>query len=420
MRKSHISDRIDWIFISSRTVWFWLGVVALGLAAFLIYLYYQQEKDNLATVQQAVTNTGIEKKVARVVEIVGDVNVKKVNQLKWIAAREVSQLEEGDLLRTESGSTARLIFFDQSSYVVNPESLISIQKSLVNHANNRREVMVEVTTGGVGVATSKKNAAQSTSGVQTPNASAMFEEFTVGEAKYDRRMNESQFFVYKGSADVFPSTASVPAVHLSGAEEVKVDATNQPREKSALPLPPRLSTPKNMGLFVSSDPKHLKIKMGWDPVPAIRSYRLRVSTTSMFRPLLLQKVFSGNFYEMTMPDYGPYFWRVDSINNKGLESPPGDVFSFNIIPKHHEDASPHDIHLKVNKIIPFGHYFQVVGKTDPGVMVYINDEVVEVKGDGSFKHFTRPYESTGKHTLAVVGRDLSGLNKSLYETVEVK
>ena len=418
MRKNPILDRIDWIPVSPGTIWSCIALLVLGGT---VAVYYGHSRDPQGTAgPPGPAGRGVEKKVARVVEITGDVKVKKVNQLKWVSAREVSQLEEGDLLQTESGSSARLIFFDESHYEVKPESLISVQRSVENMANQRREVMVEVTSGGVGVATSKKNVESSSFGVQTPNASAVFDEFTVGEAKYDRRMNESQFFVYKGGAEVAARRQPEQPVRLGNAEEVRVDASNQAREKSPLPPSPALQSPKNLGLFVCSNPRQLKVRFAWDAAEGIRQYRLRVSPSSTFRPLLLQKVIPARAYEMEMPDFGPFYWRVDAIDGKGLESPPGPVYSFTVIPKRKDGAAVHDIHIKVDRIIPFGHYFQVVGKTDPGVMVYINDEVVEVKGDGSFKHFTRPYKDKGKHDLVIVGRDLTGLNKTLREKVEVK
>lgn len=420
MRKGAITDHIDWIFISSRTVRRWLVLLVLCSAAVVAYLHYGSEMNRQAAVRQSGFGSSIEKKVAQIVEIVGDVKVKRVNQLKWIPARDVNHLEEGDLLQTEAGSTARLNFFDGSAYMVNAESLISIQKSYEDRTSNKREVMLEVTSGGVGVATAKRNGNNSSFGVQTPNASAVFEEFSIGEAKYDRRMNESQFFVYKGGADVISRKAEAGTVHLASAEEVKVDATNRPREKSGLPPSPALNAPKNLGLFVTSDPRQLKVRFMWAPVEGIRSYRLRVSSSSTFQPLLAQKNLSGLTFDMVTPDFGPYFWRVDAVNSQGLESPPGDVYSFTVIPKRREDTPSHDIHIKIDKILPFGHAFHVVGKTDPGVMIYINEEVVEVKGDGSFKHFTRPFIAKGKQKLVIVGRDLTGLSKSLQEIVEVK
>src|SRR5262249_1780089 len=162
-------------------------------------------------------------------------------------------------------------------------------------------------------------------GVQTPNASAVFKEFSVGEAKFDRRLNESQFFVYKGGADVASRKADPQPVHLGSAGEVSVDAPNKPRGKSPVPASPKLGSPKNLGLVVTADPKHLKVRLAWEPVEGVRTYRLRVSPSSTFRPLLTQKNMPGLTYEISLPDFGPYFWRVDAINGRGLESPPGDV-----------------------------------------------------------------------------------------------
>lgn len=422
--KRGFGNRVDWVTISYPRVTSGIVIFIGALIVFGGIYLYQPIKDKISILIQPPSQEaqlGLkEKRYARVVEITGDVKVKKINRVNWVPARQVDYLQEGDLLQTESGSSARIVFFDGSSYTVNPDSLVAIQKSYEDSANNVRKVAVEVTSGTVDLSTSQKNVEGSTFEVQTANALASFESFSEAKAKYDGKIKESEFSLYKGEAEVTSRGNGQARVRLNALERVRVDSANKFQEKSRLPEPPRLLEPRNPGLFITSEPKSLTVRLKWESVPSARLYRVRVSPSSTFNPLIVNQLVSGqNAYAVRIPDYGAYHWRINAINEKGVESPASDTFSFSVIHRKN-DAVKQQLTLKVEKAIPFGQSFEVIGRTDPGVTVFINEEIVDVKGDGSFKHFTRPFKDKGTHELVVVARDLVGLSKTLTETVEVK
>jgi hypothetical protein len=425
MRKDSIFDKFDWIAIPSRTIKFGLLTLVVGTALFVGVYAIRQFKDTLINaIQQPIIKPDApeikEQRFARITNLAGDVKVKKVNKVNWVSAREVDHLQEGDLLQTESGSSATIIFFDNSTYTVNPDSLVSIQKSQENLQNSKRKVALEVTSGTVDLTTSKRNVDGSSSEIQTPNASVSLDEFTTGRAKHDKKTKDSEFSIFQGGADVITRGDQASRIRLGPNERVGVDPNNRLSEKTTLPSPPALLEPKNFGWFVTADPKNFKIKLKWEQVPTAKLYRLRVATTSSFSPLLLNQVLSESGYELKGLDYGAHYWRVDSLDDKGMESPPADVFSFTVTPKRASGPAKYEISIDIEKIVPFGHNFQVIGKTDPGIMIFINDEIVEVKGDGSFKHFTKPFKTKGKNELVIVGRDLAGVSKTIREPVEVR
>ncbi len=63
--------------------------------------------------------------------------------------------------------------------------------------------------------------------------------------------------------------------------------------------------------------------------------------------------------------------------------------------------------LELQKIVRFGKSLELIGRVDPGTSLTVNDESVEVAGDGSFKHFTRPF-TTRKAQLVLKAIDLAG------------
>ncbi len=65
--------------------------------------------------------------------------------------------------------------------------------------------------------------------------------------------------------------------------------------------------------------------------------------------------------------------------------------------------------LELQQIIPFGRSLELIGKVEPGSSLKINSENVEVGGDGSFKHFTRPFpESARSVQLTLRVKNLAG------------
>lgn len=65
--------------------------------------------------------------------------------------------------------------------------------------------------------------------------------------------------------------------------------------------------------------------------------------------------------------------------------------------------------LNLQRIIPFGRSLEIIGHVEPGSSLTVNDETVEVGGDGSFKHFTNPFpKSAEKVQLVLKATNLAG------------
>lgn len=47
--------------------------------------------------------------------------------------------------------------------------------------------------------------------------------------------------------------------------------------------------------------------------------------------------------------------------------------------------------LNLQRIVPFGRSLELIGQVEPGSSLTVNDETVDVGGNGSFKHFTKPF-----------------------------
>jgi hypothetical protein len=65
--------------------------------------------------------------------------------------------------------------------------------------------------------------------------------------------------------------------------------------------------------------------------------------------------------------------------------------------------------IRLDRIVPFGRSLELVGDVEAGSRLSVNNESVDVTGDGSFKHFTNPFPaSVGKANLVMKVTDLAG------------
>jgi Glucodextranase, domain B len=74
--------------------------------------------------------------------------------------------------------------------------------------------------------------------------------------------------------------------------------------------------------------------------------------------------------------------------------------------------------LSVDQVLRISNIFEIIGRTDPGASVMVNEEPVPlVSADGSFKHFTSPLQHKGKNIITITAQDRSGNFKTLKREV---
>jgi hypothetical protein len=72
-------------------------------------------------------------------------------------------------------------------------------------------------------------------------------------------------------------------------------------------------------------------------------------------------------------------------------------------------ANQASLFIKLDRIVPFGRSLELIGSVEAGSRLAVNDETVDVAGDGSFKHFTNPFPvSAQKVRLVMRVTDLAG------------
>jgi hypothetical protein len=343
----------------------------------------------------------------------GSVRVKKHNGNTWVAANFNLPLEKGDVVQTGPDGIAKIVFADGTNYVVKQDSLIVVEESSINTAQQTK-VAVQVTTGTVDLATSTFTQG-STSSVIVAGAQASFAAETNAQVRNDPRADEHEIKVSRGSGEVVRGGQTVK---LSELDRVNF-STQQPGNtmvKTKDIGPPVLIAPANM-MPVFTGGANRPLQFTWTSVAGAEQYRMRVSRTPYFSTTLLDRTVADTTFQAAPFAEGPYYWDVQSIDANGRKSVESEKNRFTII---NRSPSPLGVGLELDPFVQHGHVIEVRGRTDPDARVMVNGvEVPLINADGSFRYFTRPL-SAGESTITVTAQNVRGGVNTKQQTVMIQ
>lgn len=337
---------------------------------------------------------------AHFTNIDGTVRVKKIRSNSWVTADYNVTLEKGDVVQTSSQGIAKIVFADGTNYTIKPDSLIVVQESSVNSAQQTK-VAVEVTTGTVDLATATLGQG-SKSQVIVAGATATLASETSAEVLNDPRKDDHEILLKKGTGEVVRNGETVK---LADSERVSFSAEAPQMVKSKEIGPPTLIQPTNMmPVFVTSDES--PVGFSWTPVEGAKKYRVRISRNAYFSSLVIPAAdVESTDIQLTHLPAGPYYWSVQSVGEHGKESIESEKNRFTVIPRGQDSQ---DVPLQLEDWPQHGHVIEVKGRTEPGARVMVNSqEVALISGDGSFHHFTPPLP-TGENIITVTAQNAKG------------
>ncbi len=416
---------VVWTTISYRTIISYATLVLL-LLGFIFYLiapnYFGQKVRALLSavsggmVRTAGSTVAPAKREAHFVNLDGTVNVRKAQAMQWIRADYNTNLDTGDSVRTGGDGVARIIFSDGTNYLIRPDSLIVVEESGEDPVTKATRVAVQVSSGTVDLATGKFEVLGSTSKIAFEDAVANLGEESRAVVQNDPKTNVHQLTLDRGAASV---TRGATTVHLGQNEKVSFSAGQPGLIPQKVIAPPNLIAPVKMALMISKDPRKTPITFRWSPVAGAAGYHLMVSPSGMFSNLVVDKRIKGSAStEIAGLDEGIYYWEVESIDRKGVESQPSAANRFNIV---QQAASDNQAFLEITQMIQHGRLVEVVGRTEPGSTVIINNEqVFNIQPDGTFRFFTAPLPSNGLNQITITAQDRKGNTKTIRKTVVVE
>jgi len=419
------SYEVEWTTISYRAIMAYaiLALLALGLVLYLIAPRYfgQKLKQGLGAITAGLgrttsTEAAAAKREAHFVNIDGTVRVKKAQSLQWISADYNTNLENGDYIQTGSDGVARIIFADGTNYMLKPDSLIVVEESREDPVTKATRVAVQVSSGAVDLSTGKFEVPGSTSRVSFENATANLAEDSRAMLRNDPRKDVHELTVEQGQASV---TRGSTTVQLGQYDQVTFNREKPGLTRLKVISPPLLEDPPNMALTMTKDPKAANLDFAWSHVPGAVAYRLQISPSGMFSNLVVDRSVAGRTSaRVTGLEEGTYYWVVSSIDAKGVESQPSAANRFSLVQQVEAGSQAF---LEVTGIVQHGRVLEVVGRTEPGSTVIINNEqVFSIAADGTFRHFTSPLAKTGANQITITAQNRKGDTHTIRKNIVVE
>jgi len=407
---------IYWFTISYKQILVWGGTIALvgALGGFAFFKDYLVRKYNQFLEADSASRTVSTKKNGSFSKLIGTVKVKKFNAVQWINADSQTVLDEGDYIQTSSDSFASIVFPDGTQYRMKPDSLIVVQENSEDPRTLAKKVSVRVTSGSINLSTVKKDVESSTTSVSAASATAILNSDSRMDVESNPGKKSAKFALSQGTARVVSGGVSSS---MGPYDQVTAEGGKLSTEK--LMRPPELLAPNSIKPVVAREGPATKISFTWAPVPQAVAYKIKISNSSVFSKNIREETVKQETRFVTSGlGEGTYYWTVTAISADNKFSRDSDPNKFTLINKSFREKET-DVFLDV-KIIRISNIFEIIGRTDPGASVVINEEPVPLmSADGSFKHFTSPLPHKGKNLITITAQDRSGNAKTLTKEVYV-
>jgi hypothetical protein len=409
-----VDDVLDWFTVTYKTIYTAIGlvvVVALGTA----YWYYVRTKPKLPAPSPEVASATITS--ARFTSIEGRVTVRPVGTMEWLAAQPAIALRKGDLVRTGSGSTAEITFFDGTVVHVRPDCLITVEETTENPTTKERKVAWHISSGEVNFQTVRKNVPGSAVEVSTPTLRGTVDEMSTAAIRV-ADTGASDVKLFQGATQI--EMKGGQRLSLSSNEAIRVDEAGRAGLKVKLPGIPTLLAPQHQAEISYPDPSRSITLVVWQPVPGAASYHLMLDYSAYFnRPLVDRRDISSTTFQLQNIEAGKYYWRVAAVDKENNEGSFSQFSRFTVTRQSEagvKDGPPPPLFIESLDVRT--NILQAKGRTEPGATVTVNGQRVDVRDDGSFNEFIA-LQKTGRQVVTIRAVGINGGFAELKRTVEV-
>jgi len=348
----------------------------------------------------------------------GDVKVKRVRELIWVDAEQGMSLSAGDQIKTSSRASAQIIYFNGTITTVKPGSLLEIRDLYDNPATRVQHVRERLREGRITASTQEPVAEGSFHEVSTENSVATSADRSDFEVTYDRKQEKTQVEVFTGRATL--AAGNAPPVPVATAQRATVDSTAVMSPVEALPPSPILLSPVDQKIYLLREEQPPVVELMWEPVEMAVGYRLQISA----QPLFSQPIADMNPLRSTaatIPDVreGGYYWRVAALFSNGTEGPFATARKFKVVSgrvAQTGDTTPPT--MQIDNFLVFSSQVIVRGRTEPGALLTVGGQRVDVYDDGSFTTVV-PLKHEGMNRVLFVAQDMAGNENRLERAATV-
>ena len=344
---------------------------------------------------------------ATIAELDGTVEIKKANAHIFKVAKKGDFVQEGDIVKTGSGSSGKIKYPNGEYHDLYPDSYIIIE-NLTKKAGGGTLVRTKLEQGTVEKQTPADMNPNDESVLETKNA-----KFTSGPAsRLSVERSEGKGAKAKVlSGEVEAQIGSETRKLNASARGISVNISEMGSVNiSELTPPPTPVQPRPDQIIQLEDPTSATLTFEWDN-PAKTATRFQLSSKPIFQKnsIITEKAqMTENNIKMKGLVPGTYYWRIrtEGDEDKCYWSTSQ---KFKIVQKLKTPKIERNLKLEVSWT-SLGDGVIIRGKTNPGIHVSVNDIEISMNSDGSFNKIVL-FSELGNQVVVVRAFDDQGNEK---------
>jgi hypothetical protein len=353
---------------------------------------------------------------ARIFKFEGDVKVKRAREFVWASLSGNTALRVGDQIKTASSGSAQIIYFDGTITTIKPGSLLEIRELFEDPATKVRKVEEKVNWGRVSAATAEANVAGSIHAVSTESTTTRADSRAQFDVSFDAEKKSATTEMHSGTTELVAAGASQTLQPLD-----RVDVLgDRVVARGVLPASPSLLDPADSRVFVAAGASP-EVALRWGQVAGAGHYRLQLARTALFSSLVLDKPdIRATSVRLPGVGEGTWYWRVAAVDAAGMPGGFSEIRRFKVEGAHEraaDDRTPPP--LSIAEFLPSGHLLIINGRTEPGALLTVEGQSVDVYDDGTFTAIIR-MKHEGQNDISITSQDAAGNETRLRKSVFVE
>jgi hypothetical protein len=311
----------------------------------------------------------------------------------------------------------QLIYFDGTKTIIKPGSLLEIREIREDPATKVRRVTEKLNWGEVLASTQKRNVDGSFHEVSTEKVSARSEGVGEFRISSDKESKASAVDVFNGRLKV---ASGGRVENVESGERIRADAGGRLQAKEVLPGVPRLVAPADQKIFVHEDPSKVATTLAWEAIPGTPRYHLMISDKLLFTEALYDADRAETSVLIDGIQPGEYYWKVAAVTPAGIRGPYAEPWRFRVTTHTLQDkADTTPPVLEITENVQSGPMLILNGRTEPGALLWVDNEKVDVTDDGTFYAVIR-LRKEGVNEVLLQAQDASGNVKKLTRRAYVE
>lgn len=317
---------------------------------------------------------------ARILSFEGDVRITRAATRETIVVTKEINVAAGDTIQTQGDGKAIVRMIDGSVITIRPNSTVIIKDNSPIFGGSN--VRVSLDDGQLNVRTNEQPE-NSENVVEMLDSETALKPQTEASFNADAQTNDGEIRISRGSVD---TTVGGVKTTVNENEFASV-GDGRVTSKETLLAAPRPQQPADGARLTDASGAGVSVAFSWeaDASLPIASYYIQVSRSPIFAAdAILVDRSSLNRPEFRLAGLGPgtYYWRVKSTSRSGQTSEWNPHFKFSVV-RRGATLGIEVSNWSVERV--GGNVYLISGRTQPGLLVRVQNNQIFASSDGSFR-----------------------------------